>query len=100
MSSPYELMWNTLARRLGQGKTGWGKHELLAQMKEIEIGVWRQTNYLVPLLEDEATADEQLADYLDMILWSDKSPVPLDLVDLDEMEFMLNEAEETQVGLE
>jgi len=60
------------------------------------VRYWLITQSLLERIEaeDEATADEQLANYIDMMLASSKVLVPLDLADLDEIGFMLNEAEE------
>lgn len=97
MSNPYELMWQTLTRRLEQGKTGWGKLELQATMKEVEIGVWRN-NYTPSSYEDEAHEAEEIADYVDMMLRCQQLGTPLDLDDLDELVDILNREEEKHSG--
>lgn len=43
--NPYEIMWKELEKRVQSGKTAWGKLELQATLKEIEIAVWRKTDY-------------------------------------------------------
>jgi len=50
MMNPYETMWKVLLERIEDGKTGWGKQEMLAQMREIEVGalrVYYQANCLL-----------------------------------------------------
>jgi len=93
MANTYELMWNTLARRLEKGKAGWGKHELLVQMKEIEIGVWRGS-YTPYDAESEKIADLELDKAINNGLLGSGLQAELSEADIQELEVGLDRNEE------
>lgn len=41
----YELMWQMLEERV-KSRSRWGRLELIAVMREIEVGIWRKVEYL------------------------------------------------------
>lgn len=45
-SNPYKVMWQELEGRIDLGKTAWGKLELQAILREIEVAVWRRADYI------------------------------------------------------
>ena len=105
MSNPYETMWKVLAERVQTGKTGWGKNEVLSVMREIELGVWRG-NYMADRIcsrdcseaELEQQADLELDKAIDNGLMDSESCEEIPQADLEAVETILNELEESRIG--
>jgi hypothetical protein len=55
-------MWDDLRFQLFNGKTGWGKRELLRLMDEIEI-TWKEENSLIAVEREISRAGVDINDY-------------------------------------
>ena len=94
-NNPYQEMWDALQDRVKNGKTGWGKNELLAVMREIEIGTWRG-NYAPSERESEMMADLELDKAIDNGLMGSAVGAGLSEADIVALEAELDKVEDTQ----
>lgn len=111
MTNPYQTAWKVLQQQIEQGKTGWGKRELLAVMGQIELGVLRGNyvaptvlvaeplaRYFSPQCEDaEKQADFELDKAIDGGLVGSGIRAGLSEQDLQALEAELDRAEEARV---
>jgi len=100
--SPYEKMWISLQERIEQGKTGWGKQELLAIMREIEIGTWRKASFQgttqLNERETEVIADLETDKYVDrhLCIAGLMGSIPFTEAEIKELEALLDKEENRQ----
>ena len=100
-SNPYETMWKVLTERVQAGKTGWGKNEVLAVMREIELGVWRgnyKANKDCSEIEEMQKADLELDKAIDNGLMGSGICEEIPQADIEALEALLNEQEESRIG--